>query len=350
MTEKSFRDLSRRERLFRSRKLAKLALQKYGLEGSKLTLLQYGENVIYKVDLINSLPKINNLSPYHPKRMVLRLHAWDNVPYIKSEMVWLEALARQGGLVVPEPIHALNGDFVIKANTPDLPDGRCISLLRWVNGRKIDKGIRRKHIKSLGQMTAQLHNFSAAWNPPKGFSRPVWDWDAQLGGSHFHVSREKLIQTMPQEFQEPFLNLSHRAKSAMEDLGTNSDAFGLIHADLYPENLLFSAGQACPIDFEDCGFSYWIWDIAVALCTWAWRENWDQFRDAFVSGYESIRPLPNKQWNLLDLFIATQYATMLLWASAFLLNDPKRADEYIPWRDDSGKRLLKYFLLSKQTL
>jgi hypothetical protein len=45
----------------------------------------------------------------------------------------------------------------------------------------------------------------------------------------------------------------------------------------------------------------------------------------------------------LDLFIATQHATMLLWASAFLQHDPKRTDEYIPWRDDCGYKLLKYF-------
>ncbi len=31
--------------------------------------------------------------PYMPNRCLLRLHAWDNVSYINSEMLWLDALA-----------------------------------------------------------------------------------------------------------------------------------------------------------------------------------------------------------------------------------------------------------------
>jgi Ser/Thr protein kinase RdoA (MazF antagonist) len=133
----------------------------------------------------------------------------------------------------------------------------------------------------------------------------------------------------------------------MAGLGQGPHAYGLIHADLYPENVLFKAGQAYPIDFEDCGYGCWIWDIAVALCTWAWEEDWERMRDAFHAGYQSVLSLPNSQWALLDLFIATQYATMLIWACAFLQHDPSRADEYVPWRDDSGERMLKYFTRSR---
>ena len=346
MPSKSFRDLSRRERLFRFRKLAHLALHEYGLAEAKLTLLQYGENVIYRVDPPNGSQALSKNSPYHPNRFLLRLHAWDEKAYIHSEMIWLDALVKQARLCAPAPVRMLNGDFVVKVSSVDLPNGRCVTLLRWLNGRKLNQGFRSKHMILVGKLMARLHNFSSAWQPPEEFSRPAWDWDAQLGGSHFHVSREILIDSMPKEFQQPFLIVSQQAKSVMENLGNKADAFGLIHADLYPENILFKAGQAYPIDFEDCGFGNWIWDIAVALCTWAWDENWDRFRDEFFDGYSAIRTLPNEQWKLLDLFIATQYATMLLWSSAFLIQDPQRADEYIPWRDDSGNRLLKYFDLA----
>ncbi len=188
-----------------------------------------------------------------------------------------------------------------------------------------------------------MHNFSATWKPPNGFSRPTWDWDAQLGGSQFDVSRDDLIDSMPDRFQEPFLVIEKLAKEAMASLGSSSDVFGLIHTDLYPENILFNAGQPQLIDFEDCGYGHWMWDIAVPLGIWAWVEDWQRMRDAFHNGYAPIRSLSDGQWELLDLFIATQHATMLLWASAFLKHDPKRVDEYIPWRDDSGNNLLKYF-------
>jgi len=148
---------------------------------------------------------------------------------------------------------------------------------------------------------------------------------------------------MPVKFQEPFQVISREAKKVMAALGKNSDVYGLIHSDLYPENVLFKAGKAFPIDFEDCGFGYWMWDIAVALCQWAWDSDWKRMSDAFREGYTQIRNLPEAQWAQLDLFVATQFATMLLWASAFLKHDPKRVDEYTPWRDDSGNKLSAYF-------
>ena len=34
---------------------------------------------------------------------------------------------------------------------------------------------------------------------------------------------------------------------------------------MYLENVLFKRDEVRPIDFEDCGFGYWMWDIGVAL-------------------------------------------------------------------------------------
>jgi Ser/Thr protein kinase RdoA (MazF antagonist) len=81
----------------------------------------------------------------------------------------------------------------------------------------------------------------------------------------------------------------------------------------------------------------------VALCQWAWKEDWERMRDAFREGYARVRILPEAQWAQLDLFVATQFATMVLWASAFLKHDPRRVAEYEPWRNDNGNKLLGYF-------
>jgi Ser/Thr protein kinase RdoA (MazF antagonist) len=203
--------------------------------------------------------------------------------------------------------------------------------------------LRPSHLTALGSAVAQLHEFAAHWKPPKRFTRFTWDWGSILGGSMFEHPREELVATMPRKFQEPFEVVSREAKRVMKSLGKNADAFGMIHADLYPENVLYQDGRACPIDFEDCGYGYWMWDIAVALCEWAWTENWERMRDAFYEGYARVRALPEKQWKQLDLFVAIQFAAMLLWSSEFLKHDPARKDEYTPWRIDSGEKLLRYF-------
>jgi len=256
---------------------------------------------------------------------------------------WPAALNQEAGLPIPAPVPTPGGRLQATIVTPGMPHGRVVSLMRWLDGQKLQQGLRPQHLKALGHVVAQLHVFSANWQSPAGFTRPHWDWDSQLGGNMFELSLEELVASMPAQFQEPFQTVSQKAKRAMELLGKGPDAYGLIHADLYPENVLFKDGKAYPIDFEDCGYGYWMWDIAVALCRWALGEDWERMRDAFHEGYAQVRTLPEAQWAQLDLFVATQFATMVLWSSAFLKHDPMRVAEYEPWRNDNGNKLLSYF-------
>ncbi len=338
---KTFRELTRRGRLLRLNKLAHAALNKYGLDDACLRFIQYNENAIYRVDVPGAVAAAG--SPYLPGRYALRIHAMGDAEAVASELTWLEALNREVGLPVPAPIFTVDGNLLETIITSGIPNGRVVSLLRWLDGQKIQKGLRPHHLKALGRVVALLHTFSAGWKPPDGFKRFIWDWDAQLGGSMFEHPREELVASMPEQFQEPFECVCSQARQAMESLGKGPDAFGLIHADLYPENVLFKSGMAFPIDFEDCGYGYWMWDIAVALCTWAWGNDWKPMRDAFREGYSQYCTLAESQWGQLDLFVATQFATMVLWASAFLKHDPLRVLEYEPWRDRNGSKLLEYF-------
>ena len=339
---KSFRERTRRSRLYHFRQLAQSALAAYGLADANLSFIQYGENITYRVDHPSARPGVPGESPYHPNRYLLRILAMDDEQATLSELTWLAALHQEAGLPVPMPVAAPDGQLLLRIATPAIPQGRVVSLMRWLDGRKIQKGLQPHHLKALGQVVARLHNFSATWQPPTGFDRPVWNWDNQLGGSCFDHPRADLIQSMPEPLRQPFEEVSRSVWLVMEALGTGPDAFGLIHADLYPENVLYHNGAACPIDFEDGGYGYFMWDIAVALCTWAWQEGWERMRDAFRQGYSQYRAVPDEQWQYLDLFIATQFATMVLWASEFLQHDPARSAEYIPWRDRNGQKLLEY--------
>jgi Ser/Thr protein kinase RdoA (MazF antagonist) len=343
MANKQFREMNRRERLVRFRRIAQIALCDYGLTNADLALIQYNENVIYKVKTPDQGFAPSGNSPFIPGCYALRIHAMDDQPAIHSEMTWMKAMSEQSHIAVPAPVETVDGGLTVRVASGGIPKGRFVTLLKWMKGRKLQKNLHPSNLEAIGKTVAHLHNFSANWQPPKGFSRPRWDWESQLGGSMFDVSLELLIETMPEQFKGPFKTVSDEAKSVMADLGEGPDAFGLIHSDLYPENVLFNNGQAYPVDFEDCGYGYWLWDIAVALCTWAWGPKWLVMREAFYKGYSEFRCLPEEQWQLLDLFIAMQYATMLLWASAFLQHDPIRRAEYEPWRDESGQKMLGYF-------
>jgi Ser/Thr protein kinase RdoA (MazF antagonist) len=339
---KPYNELTRLGQLRRIRKLAEAALGAYGLSGARLTFLQYTANIIYRVDVPGPAPVVRGQSPYVPNRYLLRVLYTSHWEGIKGEMTWLAALSREAGLPVPQPVPTLEGELLTKITTPAVPEGRIVSLMRWIDGRRLTNGFRPGHFRAWGRMIARLHEFSAGWQPPAGFERPVWDWEGQLGGRYFRCPVEELVASMPEHLQEPFQIVSSEARAVMESLGTGPDAYGLVHADTYPENVLFKAGEAYLIDFEDCGFGYWLWDMAIALSLWPWTEEWHWRRDALLDGYAQVRTLPGSQLQHLDLFMAAQYATMVLWASLFIKNDPARQAEHEAWRDGDGAKLLRY--------
>ena len=163
-----FRERTRRSRLYHFRQLAQSALAAYGLADANLSFIQYGENITYRVDHPSARPGVPGESPYHPNRYLLRILAMDDEQATLSELTWLAALHQEAGLPVPMPVAAPDGQLLLRIATPAIPQGRVVSLMRWLDGRKIQKGTQPHHLKALGQVVARLHNFSATWQPPAG--------------------------------------------------------------------------------------------------------------------------------------------------------------------------------------
>jgi Ser/Thr protein kinase RdoA (MazF antagonist) len=102
---------------------------------------------------------------------------------------------------------------------------------------------------------------------------------------------------------------------------------GLIHADLHLDNALFWRDDVRVIDFDDCGFGYWLYDIAVSLWELRDRDDYEQFRVALINGYTQHRPLPPGGLAHLDDFIAARDVAFGLWfAGTAQVNPVFRAD------------------------
>jgi Ser/Thr protein kinase RdoA (MazF antagonist) len=105
-------------------------------------------------------------------------------------------------------------------------------------------------------------------------------------------------------------------------LGNGRSVFGLIHADFHLDNVIFHHGAARPIDFDDCGFGYWLYDMAVTLWLFRMKPDWPVWREAFLKGYGSVRPLPTDQLEYLDHFIAAREISIGLWNVAMAQHNP----------------------------
>jgi Ser/Thr protein kinase RdoA (MazF antagonist) len=135
-------------------------------------------------------------------------------------------------------------------------------------------------------------------------------------------------------------------RQAMLALGTGADAYGLIHADLHMDNVLFCYGEARAIDFDDCGFGYWIYDFVSALCDWQDAEAWPRYREALLDGYVRVCPLPEAQLPYLDLFMAGGQVSLMLWATDLAQVNARFRRELNRWREWGAGRV-KAFLDSQ---
>lgn len=330
------------------RKLAEAALSRYGLSGARLSFLQYEGNFVFRVDAPGTERRFEKKRRQPQRRYLLRIHTSPYKAGIESELAWLAVLRQEGGLQVPEPVPTLEGKLLTSLSVHGDTREWHLSLMRWVSGRRLRKGLSAASARAWGEALGRLHRFAATWRPPKGFTRMYLGWSGlyrQAGGLWYPA--EELTALMPVRYREAFHIVTDEVRGVMDDLGEGPDVFGMVHGDMYLENVLFKSGEARIIDFDDCGFGYWMYDIGVALSEWPWTPRWQRIRHALLEGYNAVHPLPASQLAHLDLFMAAQYAVLTLWGTAFIKSNPGMRREHEAWRNRGAEHLLRYLDLHK---
>lgn len=255
-------------------------------------------------------------------RYLLRVHRparhgrqVDSSAAIRSELLWLRALRADTDLSVPEPVVTRDGELTTTVSSPGVPEPRTCSLLRWMDGRIHTGSPRPVHLHRLGSAMARLHNHADGWALPDHFVRIRWDWDAFFGDTMEYggVNASRCWALVSGQLREQFNEVASRAWRLMAQLGDGPDTVGLVHADLHLGNALFAGDDVRLIDFDDCGFGYRLYDIAVALWELRQRPDYESFRAALITGYTRHRALPGDQLDHLDLFIAVREVAFGLW-------------------------------------
>lgn len=291
---KPFHELNRTGQFRRLAPLARRALLDYDLGEVSLFPLQYIQNATWSVQCRGG------------QRYVLRIHAprRHNTAAIRSELLWLEALHAEGGFVVPNPVRTRGEGLWTTVSAEGVSEPRVCTLLTWVPGRFARKKRTPAILCEIGRLMARLHQQASRYRIPGSFVRPRWDHrglfdrDAQT-----QVGWDRLTRRQERHFQ----TVSERMSRILERLGTDRDVFGLIHADLIFSNVMFHHGEARPIDFDDCGFGYFLYDIAILLDRIEMREDYASLRAALLEGYRQIRPLAAEHEEYLDLFVLARW-------------------------------------------
>src|SRR5262249_24368986 len=108
-----------------------------------------------------------------------------------------------------------------------------------------------------------------------------------------------------------------------------SGQVGLIHGDLEPPNWVFHSGEARPIDFDEFGAGFFLFDLMQIVWTHALWPDYPQFRASLLEGYESVRPIAPDLKSLLDLFQAIAFFE---WLNHRLSEGSDAQSELRRWR------------------
>lgn len=318
-----FDSLTYRSQLHRLRQLARLVLSRYHLRDAQLALLQYEDNAVYRITARSG------------ERFVLRISAAEGYGAAEqnSEAFWLTSLRQETDLRVPEPVPTLDGRLVVTMHIDGILEPRHCVLFRWLPGQPAMPGISLTVMECIGAFTARLHNHAARFVPPSGFVRQHWDWDTFSSVSS--ILDPGRAKASPRSDAQALLNaVGERAREILAEIGTNESTWGLIHADLHRDNILINHSHVGVIDFDDCGWGFYLYDVASVLDSFKRRVATDQhhyqlLKHAYLTGYDRICALPAN----VDYYLRTFKVLRDLVTLNFILRSPNaRVQEWGPPR------------------
>ena len=100
---------------------------------------------------------------------------------------------------------------------------------------------------------------------------------------------------MGREQRELLGRLDAVLRRRLEAFGRGPERFGLVHADIRLANLLVDGDHVRVIDFDDCGFSWFMYDFATTVSFIEDHPQVPELKDAWVDGYRSLAPLGRRR-------------------------------------------------------
>jgi Ser/Thr protein kinase RdoA (MazF antagonist) len=104
--------------------------------------------------------------------------------------------------------------------------------------------------------------------------------------------------------------------------GAGPDRFGLIHADMRMANLLVTPGAApglpaaeaiTVIDFDDCGFSWYLFDLAASLSFIEHLDVVGELIEAWRTAYTRLAPLDATDVAMIPTFVMLRRLMLVAW-------------------------------------
>jgi homoserine kinase type II len=262
------------------------------------------------------------------RRWFLRVNEGKREEDVRYEAELVGELAARG-VATPRPVVASSGQPLL------LRRDRWVSVFPWIAGSQRALGeVTAADAHAVGAALARLHRAGAGL--VVRFAR-----DGIYTTSHI-AERVDAIAADSRAAGDPALVSA--VASAREEMvwlaaraGQRASApRGIIHGDLFRDNVLFAADGdvAALLDFEQASLGTWVYDLAVSANAWCYTDEVvPELCAALVAGYRAIRPLEPVE-------------RALLWtelrAAAVRFCVTRITDVYLPGADLPGKDFRRF--------
>ena len=305
-----FYSLNEDDQAIRLTDLARTALGRWPGRYDELRLVKYRENAVFSAHRDDGA------------RVAVRVHrhAYHSDGALRSELLWMQALARDG-IEVPPILLSRDGQIFETVSVSGVPEPRQIDVLGWLPGTPAgtsEEGLNLNGVGAerlffdAGALAATMHDGVAKMEFGEDFERHAWDADGLIGTDPFW-GRFMELELLSAAERALLAEARAQAELDLAGFGKGPHNYGLIHADFVPENLLIEDGRLKLIDFDDSGFGWHMFDLATALYFNLDHPAYAAMERALFDGYRTVRELPDDHEALLPLFLFLRSTTYLGW-------------------------------------
>ena len=278
-----------------------------GLAGGTLSLVAVSENVTFRVDGIDGdayVLRLHRPGLSHARRARLGTH------------VDRRACRRGDGRARGRD-HERRTATTSRSPPPTASDATP-GVTRWIDGTPLGRVLSEagadehlRHFDAIGTIAATVHNQSSGWAAPDGFTRHAFDVAGLFGETPF----------WGRFWDSPLLSRTERRLvvrtrdaigAVLDRYGAGARTYSLIHADLHFGNVLVDGDRLAVIDFDDCGFGWHQYELAVVLAGHP-PERFDVNFASLLRGYRQVRAFPDEDAALVPMFVVVRALAWLGW-------------------------------------
>lgn len=295
-----------KDQLEKFHQIANEAIHSYpSLSQSTIQLLNYSENATYLVK--NSITG---------EKYILRVSrpGYHTKSEIESELIWLKSIDEHSSINVSLPILGGNSEYiqVVKLENTQY----YCTIFTFLKGNAPDEDKESELIRqfeNLGEITAQLHEHSVNYGAKlHDISRLSWNYETILGKEPKWGRWQDGLAITP-ERAELFQKVSQKIQFRLNSFGKNPNRYGLIHSDLRLANLLVEQEQIKVIDFDDCGFGWYLYDLATSLSFIEHKLFVPALIESWLKGYRKVRHLSKEEELEIPTFIMMRRLQLIAW-------------------------------------